>query len=249
MELFGEALAWLADPANWLDPRNGILLRLWEHVSLSAVALAAAVAIALPLGLYIGHTGRGAAVAIAIANIGRAVPSLGWIGMVLPITLMLLGRNGLGFAPAVIALVALGIPPIVTNAYAGLREVDDELVEAGRAMGMHEREVLARVEVPVALPVIMAGIRSSAVQIVATATLAAVVAGGTLGDFILQGIRIRELDRVYGAAVLVALLAIGTELAFAWLQRRAVSPGLRGPAGSRRVEPAGLGASDGGVAR
>jgi osmoprotectant transport system permease protein len=228
MELFGEALAWLTDPANWTDPRNGILLRLWEHVSLSALSLAAAVAIALPVGLYIGHTGRGAALAVAIANIGRAVPSLGWIGIMLPITLALLGRNGLGFAPAFVALVALGIPPIVTNAYAGLRDVDPDLIEAGRGMGMREMEVMTQVEVPVALPVILAGVRSSAVQVVATATLAAVVAGGTLGDFILQGIRIRDLDRVYGAAILVALLAIATELAFAWLQARAVSPGLRG---------------------
>ena len=237
MELFGDALAWLADSANWTDPRNGILLRLWEHVSLSAVALAMAVAIGLPVGLYVGHTGRAAALVIAIANIGRAVPSLGWIGIVLPITLASLGRNGLGFAPAVIALIALGIPPIVTNAYAGLREVDPDLVEAGRGMGMHERQVLTRVEIPVALPVIMAGIRSSAVQIVATATLAAVVAGGTLGDFILQGIRIRDLDRVYGAAILVAVLAIGTELGFAWLQSRAISPGLRGEPTSARMEP------------
>jgi osmoprotectant transport system permease protein len=245
MELFGEAITWLTDPANWTDPRNGILLRLWEHVSLAAVSLTMAVAIALPVGLYIGHTGRGAAVAVAIANIGRAVPSLGWIGMALPITLALLGRNGLGFAPAFIALVALGIPPIVTNAYAGLREVDRDLIEAGRGMGMRERQVLTGVEIPVALPVILAGIRSSAVQVVATATLAAVVAGGTLGDFILQGIRIRALDRVYGAAILVAILAILTELAFAWLQAWAVSPGLRDHAPIAPLEPRDVGSGGG----
>src|SRR4026209_302760 len=165
MELFGEGLAWLANPANWSDPRNGILLRLWEHVSLSVIALALAVAIGLPLGLWIGHTGRGAGVVIAIANIGRAVPSVGWLGLVFPITLVILGRGGIGFIPAVIALTALGIPPIVTNTYAGMRGVDADLVEAGRGMGMRESELVKRVEVPVALPVILAGIRISAVQI------------------------------------------------------------------------------------
>jgi osmoprotectant transport system permease protein len=228
MELFGDGLAWLADPANWTDERNGILLRLWEHVSLSATALVVAVLIGLPLGLWIGHTGRGGTVVIAIANIGRAVPSVGWLGIVFPITLALFARGGLGFLPAVIALIALGIPPIVTNTYAGMREVDRDLVEAGRGMGMREAEILREVEVPVALPVILAGVRLSAVQIVATATLASIVGGGTLGEFIVQGIFVRALDRVVGAAILVALLAILTELLFSFIQRRAVSPGLRG---------------------
>ena len=100
MELFGDGIAWLLDPANWTDPRNGILLRLWEHISLSAASLLVAGLIALPLGLWIGHTGRGAVAVIAIANIGRAVPSVGWLGIVFPITLALFGRNGLGFLPA-----------------------------------------------------------------------------------------------------------------------------------------------------
>lgn len=237
MELFGEGVAWLLQPDNWTDPRNGIALRLWEHVSLSAAALAVASLIGLPLGLWIGHTGRGASVVIAIANIGRAVPSVGWLGIVFPITLMALGRNGLGFVPSVIALTALGIPPIVLNTYAGMRQVDAELVEAGRGMGMREAEIVRRVEVPVALPVILAGIRVSAVQIVATATLAAIVGGGTLGDFIVQGIFVRALDRVVGAAILVALLAIGTELLFSLLERRAVSPGMRSRPAPTADEP------------
>ena len=227
MELFGEGIAWLADPANWTHPRNGILLRLWEHVSLSAVAFAVAAAIALPVGLIIGHTGRGATAVIAVANLGRAVPSVGWLGIVFAPLLVLFGRGGLGFAPSVIALILLGIPPIVTNTYAGMREVDRDLVEAGRGMGMRESQIVRQVEIPVALPVILAGVRSSAVQIVATATLAPIVGGGTLGAFIVQGIDVRALDRVVGAAILVSLLAIITELGFAWLQRRATSPGLR----------------------
>jgi osmoprotectant transport system permease protein len=230
MELFGDGIGWLTNPANWADPRNGIFLRLWEHVSLSAVALAVAVAIALPVGLLIGHTGRGAAVVIAIANIGRAVPSVGWLGIVFAPLLVLFGRGGIGFAPSVIALILLAIPPIVTNTYAGMREVDREMVEAGRGMGMRESEIVRLVEVPVALPVIMAGVRSSAVQVVATATLATIVGGGTLGAFIVQGIDVRALDRVVGAAILVALLAIFTEVGFGMLQRRAMSPGLRAPA-------------------
>ncbi len=241
MELFGESLAWLADPANWTDPRNGILLRLWEHISLSAVSLMVAALIALPLGLWIGHTGRGAASVIAIANIGRAVPSVGWLGIVFPVTLWLFGRNGLGFLPSLIALVALAIPPMVTNTYAGLREVDRDLVEAGRGMGMREMEVLRSVEVPVALPVILAGIRVSALQTVATATLASIVGGGTLGEFIVQGIFVRALDRVVGAAILVAILAILTELLFSAIQRRAISPGLSGRSAWSPMEPAQMG--------
>jgi len=240
MELFGEGLAWLANPANWTDPRNGILLRLWEHVSLSVIALALAVAIGLPLGLWIGHTGRGAGIVIAIANIGRAVPSVGWLGLVFPITLVILGRGGIGFIPAVIALTALGIPPIVTNTFAGMREVDRDLIEAGRGMGMTAGQVVRRVEVPVALPVIMAGIRVSAVQIVATATLASIVGGGTLGDFIIQGIDVRALERVVGAALLVSLLAIGTELLFSLIERLLVSPGIRARAAAAHDEAAQL---------
>jgi len=246
MELFGQGIAWLADPANWTDPRNGILLRLWEHVSLSAASLVVAALIALPIGLWIGHTGRGAAVVIAIANIGRAVPSVGWLGIVFPVTLALFGRGGLGFLPSLIALVALAIPPMVTNTYAGLREVDRDLVEAGRGMGMREIELLRSVEVPVALPVILAGIRISAVQTVATATLASIVGGGTLGEFIVQGILIRALDRVVGAAILVAALALLTELAFSLIQRRAVSPGLRGRSAWSPMEPAQMGLPAGG---
>jgi osmoprotectant transport system permease protein len=232
MELFADGIGWLADPANWTHPRNGILLRLWEHVSLSAAALVAALAIALPVGLAIGHSGRGAGAVIAVTNIGRAVPSLGWLGLVYA-PLLVFGRAGLGFAPSMIALTLLAIPPIVTNTYAGMREVDADYVEAGRGMGMREIEIVRGVEIPIALPVILAGVRSSAVQVVATATLAPVVGGGTLGAFIVQGIDVRALDRVVGAAILVALLAILTEAAFALLQRRSVSPGIRVPSGRR----------------
>jgi osmoprotectant transport system permease protein len=146
---------------------------------------------------------------------------------VYPITTALLQRTGHGFLPGLIALVALGIPPIVTNTYAGISEVDPELREAGRGMGMRELQVLGRVEVPVALPVILAGIRISAVAVVATAPLAALVGGGTLGSFILQGLALADQVRVFAAALLVIVLAVATELGLAWLQRAAVSPGVR----------------------
>ncbi|MEO8639704.1 MAG: ABC transporter permease [Chloroflexota bacterium] len=227
MDFLGQVLAWYTDPANWTG-NDAIPLRLWQHLSLSVASLAVGIAIALPIGLYIGHTGRGARFAVAVSNIGRAVPSLGWLGIAYPISTGLFQRAGIGFLPAFIGLVALAIPPIVTNTYAGLRGVDDELREAARGMGMRELQLLVRVEVPVALTVILAGIRVSAVAVIATAPLAALVGGGTLGAYILEGLALSDEVRVFAAAVMVAVLAILTELAFAWLQRRAVSPGLAG---------------------
>lgn len=237
MEFLGQVLAWYTDPANWAG-NNSIPVRLWEHISLSVASLLAGLAIALPIGLYIGHTGRGAGIAIAVSNIGRAVPSLGWLGIAYPISTALFQRAGIGFLPAFIGLVALAIPPMVTNTHAGLREVDPDLREAARGMGMRELQLLARVEVPVALPILLAGIRVSAVAVVATTPLAALVGGGTLGAYILEGLALSDEVRVFAAAVLVALLAILTELGFAWLQRRAVSPGLAGPDDRASAEPA-----------
>jgi osmoprotectant transport system permease protein len=232
MELVGEVAAWLTDPASW-SGNNGIGARLWEQVALSAAALAAAMAIALPAGLAIGHTGRGAVLVIWIANIGRAVPSLGWIGIWFPIVLALhTGESG--FWTAVVALTLLAIPPMVTNTYAGLSEVDRELIEAGRGMGMREGQLLRAVEVPLALPVIMAGIRISATQTVATATLAAVVSGGTLGVIIIQGINGGRDDRLVGAALVVAALTLLTEGIFTLLERLAAR---RQVAGLRRQVP------------
>ena len=236
MDFLGQVLAWYTDPANWTG-NNAIQLRLWQHLSLSAASLTAGMAIALPIGLYIGHTGRFTRVTVAVANIGRAVPSLGWLGIAYPIGTGLFQRGGIGFLPAFIGLVALAIPPIVTNTHAGLRSVDPELREAARGMGMRERQLLFRVEVPVSLPVILAGIRASAVSVVATAPLAALVGGGTLGSYIIQGLALSDEVRVFAAAVLVALLAILTELGFAWVQRRAVSPGLAGPREGAWGEP------------
>ncbi|MEP6680257.1 MAG: ABC transporter permease [Chloroflexota bacterium] len=224
MEFARAVIAWLVDPAQWSGP-GGIPTRIGEHLLLSIGPLLAAVLVALPIGLYIGHTGRSALLAVNLANIGRALPSLGIIGIFLPITAGL----GLGFGvpPTVIALFALAIPPIITNTYAGLREVDPELIEAGRGMGMRETELLTRVELPIAMPIVLAGLRTSAVQVVATATLGAVLGTGGLGRYIIDGIKQQDDPQLFVGAVIVALLAITTELSFAALQRAAVSPGIR----------------------
>lgn len=230
MEFLAEVAAWFASPDTW-SGRNGIPNRLLEHLVLSGASLGLGALIGLPLGLLIGHTGRGAVTVVSIANIGRAIPSLGLLGLAflffLPFGL------GLGFWPSLVALAALAIPPIVTNTYAGLREVDRDLIEAARGMGMREMQLLAHVEVPIALPVILAGIRTSAVQVVATATLAAVIGGGTLGELILIGLNIGDEVQVFGAALVVAALSLTTELGFGLFQRAMSSPGVR----ERRVVP------------
>lgn len=226
IEFLGAVAAWFADPGTWTG-RDGIPVRLWEHLWISGVSLVTSLAIGLPLGLLVGHTGRAATVVVAVANIGRAVPSLGLLGIAF-ILLLPLGL-GVGPLPGIIALTALGIPPIVVNAYVALREVDRDLVEAARGMGMHGLQILRRVEIPIGLPVMLAGVRTSAVQIVATATLVAVLGGGGLGQLILIGFNVGDEVRIFGAALVVALLSIGTELAFGALQRRGTSPGLAAP--------------------
>jgi osmoprotectant transport system permease protein len=227
MDFLRDVAAWYVDPGQWTG-RDTLPELMGGTLLLAAVSLAVALLIAMPVGLYIGHTGRGAQTAVAIANIGRAVPSLGWMGIFYPITTALFARAGNGFMPAVIALAALGIPPIVTNTYAGLREVEPDLREAGRGVGMTEGQLLRRVEVPVALPVIMAGIRSSAVAIVATTPLMTLVGADTLGDYIIAGLNLSDEVRVFAAALLVVVAALCTELLFAWLERRATSPGITG---------------------
>ncbi|MGH2444615.1 MAG: ABC transporter permease [Candidatus Limnocylindria bacterium] len=233
MEFIGQVAAWFGDPANW-SGSDGIPARLGEHLVLSVVPLVIAVAIALPLGAWIGHTGRAANLVINITNVGRAIPSLAILAvatMLLQATLVDIGLRSIASeVSTVIAMVALAIPPILTNTYVGINEVDDDLTEAGRGMGMRGLQVLRQVELPVALPVILVGVRTAAVQVVATATLGAVFATGGLGRFIIDGIAQRGYDEVFAGATLVALLSIMTELAFTLVARRVTSPGLGGPA-------------------
>jgi len=211
IDFLASVVAWFADPAHWRG-EDGIPTRLFEHVQLSGAAVAIAAAIALPLGLYLGHTGRGGFVAINVANLGRALPSLALIalGLVASIALGL----GLGFWPTLFALVPLALPPILTNTFVAVRAVDRDTIEAARGMGLRETQILREVELPLALPLILGGLRTAAVNVVATATLGALVAGGALGRYIVDGLALQEYDRLFAGALLVAVLAIATELAF-----------------------------------
>jgi osmoprotectant transport system permease protein len=226
MTIVSETIAWLTNPANWSGP-NGIPIRLLEHLWLSGWAFVIAVAIALPIGLAVGHTGKGAAAAINLANLGRAIPTLATIGIVLPLTQALDPQLGFTFYPTLIGLVVLVLPPILVNAYSGVAGVDRELVEAARGMGMRERQILRRTEMPLALPVIMAGLRLAAVTIVATATLGAIFGYGGLGRYLIDGVAQNDDGQLFGGVVLAAGLTLLTEAGFALLQRRAESPGLR----------------------
>lgn len=226
MDLAAATIAWLLDPVHWSGP-SGIPARVWEHLALSAAALLIAAAIALPLGLWVGHTRRGARLALNGANLARAVPSLAVIGIVIPITTAIDPQLGFRVIPTLIAMVALGVPPILVNTYTGVSEVDGDLTEAARGMGFTARQVLAGVEVPLALPVIVAGLGSAAVQIIATATLGAIFGFGGLGTYLTEGIAQNDDPMVFGGVVLVALLALAAEGGFSLLARWLTPRGLR----------------------
>lgn len=243
VNLIEQMAAWLSDPANW-SGTAGIPTRLVEHLVVSMAALALTVAIALPIGLLVGHTRRGASLAVNLANIGRALPTLALITIVLPITAAIDPQLGFKVYPTMIALIVLGIPPILVNTYVGISGVDPELVESARGMGLREGQILGRVEIPVALPVLAGGIRSAATQIVATATLGAIFGGVGLGRYLVEGIAQNDNGKIFGGVTLVAVLCLATEGVFAIVQRRVTSPGLVEPTfgWSSRVQP-GRGAS------
>ena len=235
MDFVVTLVQWLGDVEHW-SGSSGIPNRLLEHVLYSASATLAAAAIALPIGMVLGHTGRFGNLAINVANVGRAIPTFGLI----VIAFLLLHFTLL---PVFIALVALAIPPILTNTYVGIREVDPEIREAAAGMGMTGAQILRRVEVPVAIPLIMAGIRVSAVQVVATATLAAVAGFGGLGRFIIDGLakgvqgRARGLSEVIAGGLLVAIFAIITEVGLGRLQKAVTPRGLRDIPAAKSSEP------------
>jgi osmoprotectant transport system permease protein len=214
--------AYLFDPANWrwASPQS-IPHRILEHLEFTAIALAIAAAIAIPIGFYIGHTNRGAFFAINIGNAGRSLPTFGLLSLI--VTLV-----GLGQLPLIFALVVLAVPPILTTTYAGLRAVDPAAVDSARGMGMRSLQILFRAEVPMALPLILSGLRSAALQVVATATVAAYVGLGGLGRLLIDGLSLNQYDRVVAGAVLVAALAIVIDLGGGLLQRLVVSPGVSG---------------------
>jgi osmoprotectant transport system permease protein len=229
MNFIRQVAQWFLDSAHWQGD-GGIPHRTFEHLGMSGLSVLVAALIALPIGIAIGHYGRGGILAINVSNIGRAVPSFA----VLVIAVQLFG---IGALPAFIALVALAIPPMVTNSYIGMREVDPDVREAARGMGMRERVVLLRVELPIAVPFIMAGIRTSAVNVVATATLAALVAWGGLGRFIVDGLGLQDYPMLFAGALMVAVLSLIVEFSLAGLQRLSTPAGLRPSKSTQKEEP------------
>jgi osmoprotectant transport system permease protein len=218
------AIDFLTAAHNWRGD-TGIAHRLVEHAGMSLLAIVIGTLIALPIGLYIGHAKRAQFLAVSVGNLGRALPSFGVLALVFPFTLRysVLQFGGLGFSATLVALVLLSIPPILTNTYVAVDGVDKDVIEAARGMGMSEAGVLRRVELPLAAPLIIVGIRTAAVAVVATATLAALVAWGGLGRFIVDGFATSDDAQIVAGAILVALLAIVTELVFAGIERL-VSP-------------------------
>jgi osmoprotectant transport system permease protein len=229
-------IGFLADLAgwfleNWSGPA-GWAHRVWEHIQVSAAAVAAAALVGIPLGSWLGHLGRGGAVVASMVHLGRALPSFGIVALSLPVTIRIAEqvpfiKSGLGFFPTFIALFALALPPIFANTHAGIRSVDPGVVEAARAMGLTGAGTLTAVELPAASPVIIAGLRTATVQVIATATLGALVAYGGLGRFIIDGFAVRDDVQIVAGALLVAVLAVATELAFAFLERRVIPAPLR----------------------
>ena len=192
---------------------------LWHHLLLSVAALFVGTLVALPLGLWLGHTGRGSFLPVGVANIGRAVPSIALI-------VFFVAYLGTGFANVMLALALLAIPPILANTYTGVRGVDPDAVDAARGMGMSGLQVARRVELPLAAPLVLGGIRTSAVNVVATATIAPLAGVASLGDPIISYGVYGDAGRL-GASIVVALLAVATELGLAGVQRRITPPTTR----------------------
>jgi len=211
-----DVVDWLSDADHWWGA-DGIAVRTAQHVELSAIALAIVLAVALPLALWLGHVKKGGFLAINITNVGRAVPTFALL------TLLALTSVGIGDQTVILALVLFGIPPVLTSAYVGVREVDQQVVEAARGMGMTGFQQLRRVELPLAVPLVMDGVRLAAVQIVATMTIAALVAGPGLGRIISRGFATQDRPQLVSGALLVVVLALLVEGGLAWL-RRVVDP-------------------------
>lgn len=218
--------SWLTDPANWTGP-NGIPARTWQQVVMSMIAMAIALVVALPIGLTLGHLRKGVLLTTNISNVGRAVPTLAVL-----IILASIPTIGVGNTAAILALALFAIPPLMTNTFAGMASVDPDLLDAGLGMGMSPRQRLARVELPLATPLIAAGIRTATVQVVATASLAALVGGGGLGRYVVDGFALQDTTLIVAGALLTALLAIAAEGALAAFERAATPRGLR----QRRTE-------------
>jgi osmoprotectant transport system permease protein len=207
----GETAAWLADRAHWAGA-DGVPHRLAEHVGYSVITVALAALIAVPLGLWIGHTGRWRSLAVGASGAFRALPTLGlltWFVLLI----------GVGLTAPILALVVLAVPPLLAGTYAGLESVDRQTVDAARAMGFTERQILLRVEIPLALPLLVGGFRSASLQVIATATVAAYVGLGGLGRYLIDGQAYRDYPQMVGGSVLVIALALVADAVFVGAQR------------------------------
>ncbi len=213
VEIFGDALRFVWDNAAFVGEKTV------EHLVLSGAAIGISLLVAIPLGVWLGHLHRGSFLAITVGNLGRALPSLALIAFGLPFF-------GISFTNVLVALVVLAVPPMLTNAYAGVDAVDRDAVDAARGMGMSGWQVLTRIELPLALPLLFAGIRTSSVYVIATATIAAIAGGGGLGDIIVNQASYR-IEGVIGAALCVSLLAFAVDGLLALAQRAVTPVGLR----------------------
>ena len=216
IEFLGEVVAWFTDPANW-QGIDGIPNRLWEHLQMTALSTATAAILAIPTAVVLAHKRVGGVLVVAAVNIGRAVPSFAIVAISLPISIRL--GLGLGFWPTFLALLFLAVPPMFSNTYAGIAGVDPALVEAARGMGLTENQTMGKIEIPVAMPVILAGARIATVQVIATATLGALVAWGGLGRYIIDGFATQDIPEVFAGGLLVALMAVVAEALFSFAER------------------------------
>jgi len=231
--VIGSIFAWLGDAAHWQGP-DGVPVHLLEHVEYTLLAVLVATAIALPIGLLIGHTGRGTFLVAAVANALRAVPTLGLLILLVLLLLPHVTSDLVYQGPGEAVLVLLAVPPVLTNAYAGVQNVPPEARDAAEGMGMTDFGVLWRVELPCALPLILSGVRAAVLQCIATATVLAYVSLGGFGRYIIDGQDQRDFPQMASGALLVAALALVADGLLALLSRAVVSPGVSGRAGRAR---------------
>jgi osmoprotectant transport system permease protein len=229
MDFLTDVARWFVEDGRW-QGSGGIPNRVFEHLQLSGFAVISAALVALPTGAVLGHIRRGGMVAVSVVNIGRAIPSFAIVAVALPISIRL--GLGLGFWPTWLAVFLLAMPPMFTNTYTAIREANADAISAARGMGLRERQVLFDVEVPLGSPLILAAVRVSSVQVVATATLGALVGWGGLGRFIIDGLALQNYAQLFSGALLVAALAVVTDVLFAVVERIVVPRGLRRAGGS-----------------
>lgn len=237
MNLLLDALAWIFDPSHWVPGQQSPLPiqdRLVEHLAYTAIAIVVAALIALPLGFYIGHTGRGRQFVIAFTGSMRALPTLGLLFFLLMVFGYVLSYDRAPIVGATIAFVILAIPSMLAGAYSGLESVDRQTIDAARANGMTEWQILTQVEIPLALPLIVGGIRAAVLQVIATVTIASYAGLGGLGRIITSGIGLNDYDLILGGAILVTALALALDGIFALVQRATATKGLSDSTSERR---------------